>query len=150
MVPDREDSLIGQVRAQATPAACRRFAWTLLGGLPAAGSAWLILLRFMRGEWNWQLVCGFAFAGILLGGAALVSPTWGRPIYVGWHVATRTIERLLTWVVLALVFWLVITPVALARRGRASPFSARREDRRKSHWQEVIPVKDPSRYYRQF
>jgi hypothetical protein len=150
MIPDREDSLVSQVRAAATPAAGRKFGFVLLAGLPAAGLVWLLLIRLKTGHWVWPVLGGFALAGLLLGVSALLVPPWARLVYVGWHVVTRLIERVLTWVVLAVVFWLVITPVGRWRRRQDSAFRPGRGTAGKSCWQEVPPVKDPSRYYRQF
>lgn len=150
MIPDREDSIIRQVRAQATPAACRRFGFMLLGGLPVAGGFWLLLLRFRTGGWAWPVLAGFVLAALVLGLSVLLAPAWARLLYVGWHVVTRAIETALTWLVLALVFWLVITPVGLVRRNRPGPFRRGPGRGPDSYWQEVPPVKDPARYYRQF
>jgi hypothetical protein len=149
MTPDREDTLVNQVRAAATPAACRRFAITLLVGLPLAGCVWLLLLRFATDRWVWPVLAGFVAAALLLGVSALLVPGWAKSLYIGWHTVTRLIELALTWVLLALVFWLVITPVGLVRRGRHPAFR-RPSPGAKSCWQDVPPVKDPSRYYRQF
>lgn len=150
MIPDHADSLVSQVRAQATPAACRRFGFTLLLGLPLAGGFWLLLLRLKTGGWVWPVLVGFVVAGVGLGVSVLLVPGWARRLYIGWHVVTRTVEKGLTWVVLALVFWLVITPVGLIRRGRVGAFRRGHPPGQKSYWQDVPPVKDPSRYYRQF
>ena len=149
MMPESQGSLVSQVRAAATPAACRRFAVTLLIGLPLAGVVWLLLLRLMSGGWVWSVVVGFAAAAIVLGGSALFAPGWARRLYIAWHTVTRAIELALTWTLLALVFWLVITPVGLVRRGRHAAFR-RAAPGTKSCWHDVPPVKDPSRYYRQF
>ncbi len=150
MMPDHEDSLVNQVRAQATPATCRRFAWILLGGLPVAGGVWLLFLRFTTGAWMWPVPAGFLVAALGLGGSALVAPGWARRLYTGWHVVTRTIERLVTWILLALVFWLVITPIGWFRRRGATGFRQASAPRGKSCWQEPKRTKDPARYYRQF
>ena len=148
MIPDHEASLVSQVRAAATPAACRRFAVTLLVALPLAGCVWLLLLRFTTDRWVWPVLPGFVAAALLLGVSALLAPGWARRLYIGWHTVTRAIELALTWVVLALVFWLVITPVGLVRRRKGGVFKP--VPGGKSCWQDVPPVKDPSRYYRQF
>lgn len=137
------------MRAQATPAACRRFAVTLLAGLPLAGFVWLLLLRITTGGWIWSVQLGFTLAALVLGGSALAVPGWSRRLFISWHTVTRLIELGLTWVLLALVFWLLITPVGLIRRGRHSAFR-RPSSGAKCCWQDVPPVKDPSRYYRQF
>lgn len=150
MIPDHTDSLVSQVRSQATSAACRRFGFSLLLGLPMAGTFWLLLLRLKTGGWVWPVLAGFAVAGLGLGVSVLLVPAWARRLYIGWHVVTRAVEKVLTWAVLALVFWLVITPVGLLRRGRVGMFRRALSPGQKSYWQEVPPVKDPSRYYRQF
>lgn len=150
MIPDHEGSLVSQVRAQATPAACRRFAFTLLVGLPLAGFVWLLLLRITTGGWIWSVPLGFVLAAFVLGGSALAAPDWGRRLYIGWHAVVRTIERGLTGVLLFIFFWFVVTPIGLVRRRRSSGFLRGPMPGRKSYWQEVPPVKDPSRYYRQY
>jgi hypothetical protein len=150
MMPDHEDSLLGRVGTQATPPACRRFGFMLLGGLPVAGLIWLLLVRFKTGGWVWPVSYGFALAGLILGVSALLAPGWARRLYIGWHMVTGAFEKALTWVVLALVFWLVITPVGLFRRRRAGSFRSSPVLRKKSCWQEPPPVEDLSRYYRQF
>jgi hypothetical protein len=149
VIPENQGSVVAQLRAQATPAACRRFAVTLLVGLPLAGCVWLLLLRFATDRWAWAVLYGFVAAALLLGVSALLAPGWARHLYIAWHTVTRLIELALTWVLLALVFWLVITPVGLVRRGRHAAFR-RAVPGAKSLWQDVPPVKDPARYYRQF
>jgi hypothetical protein len=143
------ESRFVKIRREATPAACRRFGLTLLAGLPLAGCGWLLLLRFTTGAWIWPVPLGFALAAFVLGGSALAVPGWSRRLYIGWHAVVHTVELGLTWVLLFIFFWLVITPVGLLRR-RSSGFPRGPVSGRKSYWQEVPPVKDPSRYYRQF
>lgn len=150
MIPERQSAIIAQLRSAATPQACRRFALALLGGLPAAGLIWLLLLRWTADRWVWPVPIGFVAAALVLGGGALVAPAWARRLYVGWHAVTRVVELALTWVLLALVFWLVITPVGLVRRRKSTGFRARLAPGAKSYWQEAPPMKDPGRYYRQF
>lgn len=145
-----QESIIAQIRREATPAACRHFGRTLLVGLPSAGLVWLLLLRFTTGGWMWPVPLAFGLAALVLGGSALVAPGWSRCLYLGWHAVVRTVERGLTWLLLFIFFWLVITPVGLVRRRRAAAFLRGPVPGRKSYWQEVPPVKDPSRYYRQF
>lgn len=149
MIPENQGSIVAQVRLQATPQACRRFAVTLLLGLPLAGLVWLLLLRVTTDRWVWPVPIGFCSVALVLGSSALVAPAWARWLYLGWHVVTRAIEKALTWVVLAIVFWLVITPVGWVRRRRDVAFQGGRSAA-KSYWREMPPVKDPARYYRQF
>lgn len=150
MIPERPSAIITELRSAATPRACRRFALSLLGGLPAAGLVWLLFLRWTADRWVWAVPIGFVAAALVLGGSALAVPAWARQLYVGWHAVARTVELALTWVLLAAVFWLVITPVGLVRRRKPTGFRACPAPGTKSYWQEAPRVKDPSRYYRQF
>lgn len=143
------DSFLSRIRDDATSAACRRFGLTLLGGLPLAGFIWVLMLRFSTGRWVWSVEFGFCVAALLLGGGALVSGSWARRVYIGWHAVTRTIEQGLTWLLLFVLFWVVITPAGMVRR-RSSGFARGPVAGRKSYWQDVPPVEDPARYYRQF
>jgi hypothetical protein len=145
-----DESLLAKIRHEATPAACRRFGTTLLGGLPAAGFVWVLILRFSTGQWIWAVEFGFCLAALVLGGGTLAFSALGRWVYIGWHVVVRAIELGLTWVLLFILFWLVITPVGFLRRRGTSGFQRGPAPGKKSYWQEVPPVKDPSRYYRQF
>lgn len=149
MVPEKQGAVVALVRAQATPGACRRFGVTLLVGLPLAGLVWLLVLRLTADRWVWPVLIGFAVAAVSFGGSALLAPAWGRQLYIGWHTVARLIELALTWFLLAVVYWLVITPVGLLRRGRHPSFR-RPASEVESCWQKVPPVNDPARYYRQF
>jgi len=142
-------SFLARIRDDATPAACRKFGLTLLSGLPLAGFTWVLMLRYSTGRWLWSVEFGFCIAALLLGGGALVSRGWGRRIYIGWHAVIRTIELGLTWLLLFVLFWVIITPAGMARR-RSTGFVRGPVPGRKSYWQDVPPVKDPARYYRQF
>ena len=87
MIPDHEGSLVSQVRAVATPTACRRFAVTLLVGLPLAGCVWLLLLRLMSGGWVWPVVAGFAVAAVALGGSGRTIELQGHAVHFADFIA---------------------------------------------------------------
>lgn len=150
MIPDDRTSILAQLRADATPPACRRFAFTLLAALPAAGLVWLVILRWTAERWVWSVPVGFVAAAGALAIPALVHAPWARCLHVGWHAVTRTIELLLTWLLLAIVFWLVVTPVGIVRRRKSGAFRPRPVPGTKSYWHDVPPVNDPARYYRQY
>jgi hypothetical protein len=138
-----------EIRRNATVAACRKFGLTLLLGLPVAGVVWLLLLRATKGHWVPGVPVGFAVAAVLLGGSIALWPTAGRGPYIVWHVVVRAIELALTWLLLLVLFYLVIFPIGLLRRRGAGPFRGPQPGQ-KTYWQDVPPVKDPRRYYRQF
>ena len=136
-------------RRQATPAACRRFGYTLLIGWPAAGVVWLMVGWFVSGRWIVSVPIAFAVAGLLLGGTFVRWPTVGRRPCIAWHAAARGVELALTFFLLLVVFFGVITPVGLCRR-RWPMFARSPQPGRKTYWQDVARMEDLRRYYRQF
>jgi hypothetical protein len=94
----------------------------------------------------------------LLGGLAgvvgllgLWRPRLVRPIYVGWMVLAFPIGWTVSHLILAAVFYLVFTPVALVFRlkGRDA-LQLRRPAEKESYWSPKPPANHPRRYYQQF
>jgi ABC-type uncharacterized transport system permease subunit len=79
------------------------------------------------------------------------APPLRRPIYLGWIYLTYPIGFVVSHVVLAIVFYGVMTPIGLALRlsGR-DPLARKFEPERTSYWIPVDPPGDPERYFRQF
>jgi hypothetical protein len=123
----------------------RRFAWIL--------SALLVALS---GLWWWRGLAGRA-AG-LLGAAALVlalalavRPLWLR-LFRGWMRFAEGLAWVSTRVLLALFYFVVLTPVGLVfRLARRDALDLAWKDRRPSYWIDREPV-EPSveRYEKQF
>lgn len=92
-------------------------------------------------------------AGIgVLGAVGIwVWPELGRAIYVGWMRAAAPIGWTITHVVLALVYYVVLTPIGLLMRlsGR-DPMHRRLEPAAESYWIERRNTEDRGRYFRQF
>lgn len=78
-------------------------------------------------------------------------PRVRRPIYLGWTYLTFPIGMTVSWVVLSLVYFAVVTPVGLALRlaGR-DPLQRALERGRASYWNDHPTGDDPSRYFRQY
>jgi hypothetical protein len=77
----------------------------------------LILVYFtLRWVWRGELIWpGFA-VGLLIGLLALVYWRGVRVIYIPWMVIVRIIGFIVTHILLAIVFYLIFTPVGLIRR----------------------------------
>jgi hypothetical protein len=90
----------------------------------------------------------FASAFALL---AMLRPHWLRPIYVGWMVVAFPIGWLVSQLILALMYYGVITPIGLLFRlaGRDA-LSLRRSGTTESYWKEKPAVTDARRYFQQF
>lgn len=110
----------------------------------------LAALAFFR--WHQPTAAiGFASvgaAGLLLGA---VAPTALKPLSVGLSIATWPIGWVISLVALALVYFLVLSPIAAIMRLRRMDPMARRFDRNTpSYWIDRRRKPDPQRYFRQF
>ena len=74
-----------------------------------------------------------------------------RPIYLGWMYAVFPIGWVISHTVLALTYYLVLTPIGLLMRGLGRDPMERRFDRDgETYWTPHEPSEDPARYFRQF
>jgi hypothetical protein len=95
--------------------------------------------------------------GIIGGAAAVVTalyyliPAFRMPLYLGWMYASYPIGWVISHTILAITFYLVVTPIGLLVRLFVGDPMRRKFDRTaESYWitREVAPP--PSRYFRQF
>lgn len=94
----------------------------------------------------------FALAAALFFLAALVAPAWLRPIQIVWMSLAIPMGWMMTRVILALVFFLAITPIALLGRMAGKRFLETHTDPSRpsywEHWDETSLDRDS--YRRQF
>jgi hypothetical protein len=81
----------------------------------------------------------------------VAAPRLLAPVERGWMRFAEGLGRVNTRIILALLYWLVITPVGIVRRWLADPLDRRMRDGRPSVWitRPREPV-DPARYRQQF
>ena len=80
-----------------------------------------------------------------------VVPPLRRSVYLAWMYLTYPIGWVVTNLILAAVYFLLLTPIGLVRRARGHDPLTRRIDRDAStYWIEHRPDADPKRYFRQF
>ena len=78
-------------------------------------------------------------------------PPIRRPLYLAWMYAAFPIGWAVSHLLLAVVYYLVLTPTGLAFRLSGRQALPRRFDRNaKTYWVERRPVRDPARYFKQF
>ena len=116
-------------------------------------------IAFFSGLAAWQgFVRSHALLAWLLFGVAIAVGMLGlwrprsiRPIYVGWLVLAFPIGWTVSHVILAAVFYLVFTPVALVFRvmGRDA-LQLRRTADTDTYWSRKPQAEHPRRYYQQF
>ncbi len=98
-----------------------------------------------------------AAIGVWIAGAALAAfyyalPPVRRPMLVGWMYLTLPIGWVVSHVVLALLYYIVLTPIGLFMRlclGR-DPMQRRIEPARATYWTARPVASDAQRYFRQF
>jgi hypothetical protein len=89
--------------------------------------------------------------GLAIGVSGLVRPRSIRPVFIGWMKVAFPIGWVVSRIVLAAIFYAIITPIALVLRitGR-DVLGLKRGTGRTTYWQPKAIVNDKSRYLRQF
>jgi len=118
------------------------------------GLAWLVFLgllgweswyrgRHSAAEAAWALAAVVPLAGLL-------SPRFLRSVYLAMSYATYPIGFVVSRVVLALAYYLALTPIGLAMRlfGH-DPLSRRFDPKAPSYWIRRDATKTPESYFRQ-
>jgi hypothetical protein len=119
----------------------RQFGWI-------ACAAGILLGTFV---WSgWAAVLSVA-AGVFSGLASLVRPSLNRPLFVLLSAVTYPIGFVVSLVVLTVLFFGVITPVALLLKllGR-DPLSRRIDRAETSYWSDAPPARPKEDYFRQY
>lgn len=132
-----------------TEASAKELAWFGVGLLAAAGVAGVMLWRatgeIAASQYVWS-------GGVLVSVVYYLVPPWRRPIFLGWMYATYPIGWVMSHVLLALIYFGILTPIGCVMRVVGyDPLARRRESARRSYWTErERRAADPSRYFRQF
>jgi hypothetical protein len=123
----------------------RQFAGLLMLFAVAAGS-----FLWLRGA-DFTTVAFIVVVGLMIGVTGLALPASIRGLFVGWMIAAWPIGWLISHLLLAGVFFLVVTPIGLALRvcGR-DPLHRRWDHRAKTYWIARQPSSDSRRYFQQF
>ncbi len=89
-----------------------------------------------------------AVLGRLVG---MIRPLWLRPVYLGLTLLTRPIGWIVSHVVLALVYYGVVTPIGLVLRMTGyDPLQRRFECDAETYWEPYKPDRGTERYLRPF
>jgi hypothetical protein len=137
-----------------TPATLRQFGWVALGAfglLALLAYAEAGPFRFGLGSAREPTSAAFAALGLLSASASLVRPELNRPLFVALSVAFFPVGLVVSHLLLAVIFYLVVGPVALLVRALVADPMRRRFDRQaESYWTDV-PARDAdASYFRQF
>lgn len=138
-----------EINWQPGPRELRAFAKVIALGFPIlaalfGSSAWL-----RSHAWPaWTLWLGGI--GLAIGLACMAAPRAARPLYLVWMALGCGIGLVVSNVVLAAIYFLVVTPIGLALRlaGR-DPLRRAFERERASYWDDAEKAGDVERYFRQ-
>lgn len=131
----------------------RKFAVSLIIGFPILAAIFLAVGWVRTGHWDTNIHLALWLAGAGAGAGILfwLAPQIARPFYVVWYCLACCIGIVVSNVLLGGFYYLVVTPVGIARRVFGRPPIRRKFDRgAASYWEDVPPVADPGRYYKQF
>ncbi len=92
----------------------------------------------------------FWVAGAAVAGPALVVPRWARPVYLAAVYASLPLGLATSFLMLAAMYYLVLTPVGLIMRlvGH-DPLARRREPGFATYWNRRDAVRPAESYFRQ-
>lgn len=121
------------------------------------GGVWLPLFLAIAGAVVLRRTGETTVPGVLWGVAgvsilvALARPAWLRWLYVGLMLVTWPLGWVLSHVVLAVLYYGVITPVGLVLRALGKdPLRKRGSSEVPSYWRPRRPPADMERYFRQY
>ncbi len=108
---------------------------------------------FVHGYLRHQMNLAVLFAGLaaVMGVLTLVKPSFIRPFFVGAMVITFPIGWVVSRVLLGLIYYGLITPIALIFRliGRDALF-LKHHSETKTYWLPKVTSTDPKRYFRMY
>jgi len=128
----------------------RKFARSLIIGFPIIAAVFAIMAWLRTGTWHGGFVW-LAIIGAALGAILWVLPQIARPFYLIWFFAACCIGIVVSNLLIAAFFYLIVTPIGLLMRilGR-DPLQKRFDRSRTTYWRDVEKVVDGERYFRQF
>jgi len=129
----------------------RKFARSLVIGFPCIAVLLILASWVKTGGWKIEPALIIGGAGLAIGLVLLALPGIARPFYVIWYGLACVMGLVVGNILLAVVFYILITGVGLAMRvaGKGS-MSKTLDKQAKTYWKDAKAVTDPQRYYRQF
>jgi hypothetical protein len=96
-----------------------------------------------------QLALIYALLAVIVGPAGLLIPRAVRPIWIAWSVVAFPIGFVVSTLVLAVLFYLVFTPIGLAFRLTGRDVLALRRPDTRTYWKPRAAARDKREYFRQ-
>jgi multisubunit Na+/H+ antiporter MnhG subunit len=105
--------------------------------------------------WNYTagmtLLAGYGALMLLVALVTWLKPGWLRPVYVTWMFLAFPVGWVVSHLILAGLFYLLMTPVGyLMAWSKYDPLRRRWDSSSDSYWEPRQPMTDRRRYFRQF
>jgi len=111
---------------------------------------WVAFLVHRRADLP-RVAVAIAAAAVAISIAGLVSPAFMRRVWIGMMVGLSPIGWVMSHLILALIYYLVLTPVGLALRAAGrDPLHRRFERDARSYWIDRPDRPEVERYFRQY
>jgi hypothetical protein len=125
---------------------CRQFA-----GLWVPGFLLLVGVLVWYRSGSLKAVMVLATTGLLIAGLGLLSASFGRVLYLGWMYAAYPVGLTVSFLVMAIVYFVILTPVGLGMRllGRR-PLALGFDRVTNTYWTPRLPSTKIETYFRQF
>ena len=129
----------------------RAFAKSLVVGFPCLAVV-LLLAGYLTGKgWNFGPPLKFGGFGAGFGVLFYALPVIARPFYVIWYALACCIGLIVGNVVLALIFYVLVTGIGWVKRCLGGQAIRKTPDlRAKTYWLDAPVVSSPKRYFSQF
>ncbi len=132
-------------------AARRVFAKSLMIGLPFMAVLFAVLRWFKTGVWNSSSAVVCCGAGFSVGLLFYAVPALAKPFYVVWYALACCIGLVTGNLMLAVVFYGLVTPLGLLKRlGGRQAIRKHPDPQAKTYWLDAPPPSNPRRYFSQF
>lgn len=129
----------------------RKFARSLIIGFPCVAGLLILAAWLKTGHWKLEPALEIGGVGLAIGLLLLALPGIARPFYVIWYGIACAIGMVVGNILLAVVFYILITGVGLAMRAAGRCSIRKTVDKQaKTYWKDAKPATDPQSYYRQF
>jgi len=129
----------------------RTFAKSLVVGFPCLAMGFLLAGGLVGKGWNLSFALKLGGIGAAAGALFYAVPAIARPFYVVWYALACCVGLVVGNVVLALVFYVLVTGIGLLKRLGGRPPIRKVPDRQAAtYWIDAPPAPEANRYYRQF
>ena len=140
-----------EVNWQPDTAARRTFAKSLVIGFPCMALAYLVVVSPQTDAWNPMFALKLALFGAGAGVLFYAVPAIAKPFYVAWYALACCVGLVVGNVVLALIFYVLVTGIGLIKRlGGSQPIRKTPDRQAKTYWIDAPPAPEAKRYFSQF